>query len=119
MPDTAFFALQTEIRGTDAAAVADCPTLRAIGARLKDFSDTAAMIAQLDLVIAVDTAVAHLAGAMGKPVWLLLPRAPDWRWLLERDRSPWYPTTRLFRAGADGWPPVVMAVAQALRSFAG
>jgi len=69
---------------------------------LKDFSDTAAAIENLDLVITVDTALAHLAGAMGKEVWTLLPFAPDWRWLLERDDSPWYPTMRLFRQEYPG-----------------
>lgn len=68
---------------------------------LRDFADTAALIEQLDLVITIDTAVAHLAGAMGKPVWVLLPAAPDWRWLLERTDSPWYPTARLFRVTQD------------------
>jgi hypothetical protein len=67
------------------------------GEQLKDFSDTAALAANLDLVIAVDTSVAHLAGALAKPVWVLLPFVPDWRWLLDRDDSPWYPTARLFR----------------------
>jgi hypothetical protein len=71
--------------------------------RITDFADTAALIEQLDLVISVDTAVAHLAGALAKPVWLLLPYAPDWRWLLDRDDSPWYPTMRLFRQLAQ--PP--------------
>ncbi len=64
---------------------------------LRDFADTAALIANLDLVISVDTSVAHLAGALGKPVWVLLPFVPDWRWLLDREDSPWYPTARLFR----------------------
>ncbi len=67
------------------------------GNDLKNFTDTAALIANLDLVIAVDTSVAHLAGALAKPVWLLLPYIPDWRWLLDRDDTPWYPTVRLFR----------------------
>ena len=64
---------------------------------LNDFADTAAAIINLDLVISVDTSVAHLAGAIGKPVWTLLPSVPDWRWLLERNDSPWYPSMRLFR----------------------
>jgi tetratricopeptide (TPR) repeat protein len=82
---------------------------------LKDFADTAALIANLDLVIAVDTAVVHLAGAMGKPVWTLLPYVPDWRWLLERQDSPWYPTMRLFRQPSSGdWDSVITRVADAL-----
>ena len=63
----------------------------------RSFADTAALVANLDLVICVDTAVAHLAGAMGKPVWVLMPFVPDWRWMLDREDSPWYPTMRLFR----------------------
>lgn len=68
-----------------------------LGAIINDWSDTAALIDKVDLVISVDTAVAHLAGAMGKPVWLLVPKFPDWRWQLEREDTPWYPTMRLFR----------------------
>jgi len=83
---------------------------------LGDFADTAAVVARLDLVISVDTAVAHLAGALGKPVWLLLPFAPDWRWLLEREDSPWYPTMRLFRQARPGdWPGVFERVCAALK----
>ena len=82
---------------------------------LNDFADTAALISNLDLIIAADTAVAHLAGAMGKPVWVLLPYAPDWRWQLEREDSPWYPTMRLFRQKSWGdWAEVIERVAQAL-----
>jgi tetratricopeptide (TPR) repeat protein len=82
---------------------------------LHDFADTAALISQLDLVIAVDTAVAHLAGALGKPVWVLLPFKPDWRWLLNRNDSPWYPTMRLFRqSGRREWNEVIEEVCRAL-----
>jgi len=78
---------------------------------ISDFEDTAAIISLLDLVITVDTSVAHLAGALGKPVWLLLPFAPDWRWMLERGDSPWYPTMSLFRQPAiRQWEPVISAV---------
>jgi Glycosyltransferase family 9 (heptosyltransferase) len=82
---------------------------------LQDFADSAALIANLDLVIAVDTAVVHLAGAMGKPVWTLLPFVSDWRWLLERDDSPWYPSMRLFRQPSSGdWDSVITRVVAAL-----
>lgn len=84
---------------------------------LKDFAHTAAVVEQLDLVITVDTAVAHLAGAMGKPVWVLLPFMPDWRWLLEREDSPWYPTIRLFRQGSKGdWQGVFEQVRKGLQA---
>jgi ADP-heptose:LPS heptosyltransferase len=83
--------------------------------RLSDFDETAAAVTALDLVITVDTAVAHLAGALGRPVWLLLPFSPDFRWLLGRDDSPWYPTMRLFRQPAPGdWQSVIAAVRAAL-----
>jgi hypothetical protein len=82
---------------------------------LYDFADTAALIANLDLVIAVDTAVVHLSGAMGKPVWTLLPFVPDWRWLLQREDSPWYPSMRLFRQPRIGdWDSVITRVVDAL-----
>jgi ADP-heptose:LPS heptosyltransferase len=87
---------------------------------LRDFSDTAAVLANLDLVISVDTAVAHLAGAMARPAWTLLKFAPDWRWLLGRGDCPWYPTMRLFRQQAPGaWDAVIEEVAQALQQRAG
>ena len=87
-------------------------------AELTDFADTAALIGALDLVISVDTAVAHLAGALGRPVWLLNRRDTDWRWLLERDDSPWYPTLRQFRQTRDGdWGPVVARVRHALEGW--
>ena len=73
------------------------------------------MIDNLDLVITVDTAMGHLAGALGKPVWIMLPKAADWRWMLDRSDSPWYPTARLFRQQTPGaWDPVIAEVAAAL-----
>jgi FkbM family methyltransferase len=87
-----------------------------LGPELEDFCDTAAVISQLDLVICVDTAVAHLAGALGKPVWLMLPQPPDFRWMEEREDSPWYPTMRLFRQRRRGdWNEVVARVKAALQ----
>ena len=85
----------------------------------KDFADTAAIVANLDLVISIDTSVAHLAGAMGKPVWILLNNSPDWRWLLDREDSPWYPSARLFRQSAFGnWQDVLTRVERELRDLA-
>lgn len=82
-----------------------------LSAWMTDYAETAALIANLDLVVTVDTSVAHLAGALGKPVWILLPHAPDWRWLLGRSDSPWYPTARLFRQSAPGdWTSVLADV---------
>ena len=84
--------------------------------KINDFADTAAFIENLDLIISVDTAVAHLAGALGKPVWTLLPFSPEWRWLLEREDSPWYPTMRLFRQSSHGdWQSVIDRVVEELR----
>lgn len=97
-----------------AAYFGRAPLLNA-AAMVADFADTMAVIEALDLVVAVDTAVAHLAGAMGKPVWIMLPYAPDWRWLLDRNDSPWYPTARLFRqARAGDWSTLVRLVAESL-----
>ena len=82
-----------------------------LGAEFSDFADTAAAIANLDLVVTVDTSVAHLAGAMGKAVWTLLPFMPDWRWMLDREDSPWYPSMRLFRQRErKNWKPVIETV---------
>jgi hypothetical protein len=83
---------------------------------IRDYGDTAAFLDAMDLVISVDTSVAHLAGALGRPVWLLLPTCNDWRWMLNRDDSPWYPTMRIFRQTTLGdWDSVLSTVADALR----
>jgi hypothetical protein len=82
----------------------------------QSWEDTAALVSALDLVITVDTTVAHLAGALGVPVWVALPFSPDWRWLLGREDSPWYPTMRLFRQTLPGhWPDVFERIAAELK----
>jgi ADP-heptose:LPS heptosyltransferase len=89
-----------------------------MGTEIKDFSDTAALIANMDLIISADTSSVHVAGALAKPVWILLPFTPDWRWLLDRDDSPWYPTARLFRQSeARAWEGVIARVCSALSNF--
>jgi ADP-heptose:LPS heptosyltransferase len=94
------------------------PGLIPLGPALTDFAETAAAISALDLVITVDTAVAHLAGALGRPTWLLLPHVAEWRWMDDRADSPWYPSMRLFRQPVPGdWPAVMAAVGQALETF--
>jgi hypothetical protein len=95
---------------------ADLPVQDLGGLTRDDFADTAAVLMNLDLVVTVDTALAHLAGALGVPVWVALPSAADWRWLRGREDTPWYPTMRLFRQAARGeWEPVFTRLAQALR----
>lgn len=114
IPNVTFLSLQ---KG-DASKQPIPPNLKLIDwtSDLHDFADTAALIANLDLVIAVDTAVAHLAGALAKPVWLMLPFSNDWRWMLNRSDSPWYPTMRLFRQTKHAdWSEPVQAAADALR----
>jgi ADP-heptose:LPS heptosyltransferase len=86
------------------------------GKEIEDFADTAAIVSLCDLTVTVDTSVAHVAGALGRPLWVLLPFAPDWRWTVDRDRSPWYPHARLFRQRALGdWQGVVAQVQNELR----
>ena len=117
--DATFVSVQKDVRREDAATLQARSDLRYFGDALKNFSDTAALISNLDLVIAIDTSVAHLAAALAKPVWVLLPFAPDWRWLLDRDDSPWYPTARLFRQDdTHTWDGVIARVRAALRDFA-
>ncbi|MEJ6021454.1 tetratricopeptide repeat protein [Ramlibacter sp. PS4R-6] len=113
--DVRFVTVQTEVREADRATLDAHPEVFDARAHLRSFADTAALLETLDLVLTVDTSVAHLAGAMGRPVWVLLPWVPDWRWMLERSDSPWYPTARLFRQDADRrWEPVVERVRAAL-----
>jgi hypothetical protein len=102
VPGVQFVSVQTDLREDDARALQSFPNLRHLGEKFSDFADAACVVSQLDLVISVDTAVAHLAGALAKPVWVLLPHAPDWRWLLDRSESPWYPKMRLIRQSCLG-----------------
>jgi len=91
-----------------------------LGPGLNDFADTAAVMSLMDVIITTDTAVPHLAGALGRPVWLMLQFVPDFRWLLEREDSPWYPTMRLFRQKSPGdWSEVIGRVAEALAAYRG
>jgi tetratricopeptide (TPR) repeat protein len=109
-------ALHKEFRHADRHALAAWPDLRVLAGPLGDFVDTAGAIANLDLVLTVDTSIAHLAAAMGVPTWIMLPFSPDWRWMLDRADSPWYPSVRLFRQTKPGdWAGVVEAVMAALQ----
>jgi tetratricopeptide (TPR) repeat protein len=106
--------LQKQVRDEDREALAASDVTH-LGEELGDFADLAALVSLLDLVVSVDTAVAHLAGALARPVWILLPFCPDWRWLLGREDSPWYPTARLFRQTRPGdWEDVIARLAGAL-----
>ncbi len=114
-PNTAWYSLQKGDGVKDALTAFPPGTVTDVGSHLNDFRDTAAVIARLDLVISVDTSVAHLAGALGRPTWLLLPHVPDFRWLLDRADSPWYPTMRIFRQPSpQQWDWVFADVAVAL-----
>ena len=115
-----WYALQKGSREEESRAAPGGWRLREVGGALVDFADTAAVLSALDLVICVDTAVAHLAGALGKPVWVLVPTPADWRWLTGREDSPWYPTMRLFRQRVRGeWGEVVGRVRAALAEVVG
>ena len=113
--DFSFHALQKIIPEEDQQWLSEHAVVREHTSELTDFADTAALISLLDLVITIDTGVAHLAGALARPVWIMLPFNGDWRWLRERNDSPWYPTARLFRQAERGdWKSVVAAVAEEL-----
>lgn len=118
--DVTFYALQKGPPADQAATPPAGLPVVDLGPELDDFADTAAVLSELDLLVSADTAVVHLAGALGRPAWVLLPFVPDWRWLLGRDDSPWYPTLRLFRQPARGdWATPIAAVAAALRERVG
>jgi hypothetical protein len=112
-----FHLLQKEIRVTDEAFLAENSLIQTHQENLVDFSDTAALIKEMDLVISVDTSVAHLTGALGCPVWILLPWKAEWRWLLDRTDSPWYPSATLFRQpGMGDWDGVIADIYQRLNN---
>jgi tetratricopeptide (TPR) repeat protein len=113
--DLEFHSLQKEMPDADRHWLATHRAMVDHSTDQKNFADTAALVAQMDVVLSIDTSLAHLAGALGKPVWIMLPFSADWRWLVGRTDTPWYPTARLFRQGRPGdWEGVVAEVAQAL-----
>jgi ADP-heptose:LPS heptosyltransferase len=116
VPNLDFISVQKEVSESSAGVLSEYGVYQ-LGQEFDDFADTAAVVSMLDLLITVDTSIAHLGGAMGKAVALLLPFSPDFRWLLDRTDSPWYPTMRLFRqAKRDDWPPVFAAMKTALEA---
>ncbi len=119
LPGVAFVSLQHGARAVEAPSViARRPDLIDLGPSLTDFGETAAILANLDLLIAVETGTAHLACAMGQPCWVMLSRRPDWRWLLAGEKSPWYESARLWRQPQLGnWPAVIEAMTEALKAL--
>jgi tetratricopeptide (TPR) repeat protein len=119
IPNVAFIGLQTGERAADAGEAPHGMRFMQCGGELRDFSDTAALLSELDLLISVDSAPVHLAGALARPVWTLLPFQPDWRWRLDEDVSRWYPTMRLIRQRSPGdWDDVIVRIAGMLARFA-
>jgi hypothetical protein len=113
-PGFEYLSLQKEVRDRDCAALR-ASAIKHYGYLLNDFTDTAALCDLMDVVISVDTSVAHLAGALGKRTWILLPYVPDWRWLLDRDDSPWYDSVKLYRQNEDrSYTPVLKKMANDL-----
>lgn len=119
IPGVTAVSLQRPVRPSDQPALEQRPAIPRLGEEVTDFADTAAIVAGLDLVVTVDTAVAHLAGALGKPVWVVIGQVPDWRWMLGREDSPWYPSMRLFRQDRpDDWAGVLQRVGGELAALA-
>jgi tetratricopeptide (TPR) repeat protein len=117
--DATFVSLQKDPRPADRVVLAQRSDIIDLTDRLEDFTETAALVACLDLVVTVDTSVAHLAGALARPTWIMLPFTPDYRWLLDRDDSPWYPTMRLFRQDTTrDYAPVLERLRTELAAFA-
>lgn len=119
VPGIRSVALERDVLEGDARLLRELGNVAVPGAQLRDFSDTAAIVSMLDLVVSVDTSVAHLAGALGRPLWLPLQFGADFRWLADRSDSPWYPTARLFRQSSTGdWAVVLTRLLQELQRFA-
>ena len=120
VPGVSFYGLQTPIPPRDAPTLKAFTNLAELGG-FDDYLATASLVVEMDLVISVDTSVAHLAGALGKPVWTLVQFAPDWRWFAQfGEQTPWYPTMRLFRQPRRGdWPSVIAQVAAELTRLDG
>jgi tetratricopeptide (TPR) repeat protein len=115
-----YVSLQKDVREQDRAALAASSSIFSCADDLTDFSETAALCECLDVVVSVDTSTAHLSGAIGARTWILLPRSPDWRWLMDREDTPWYLSARLYRQETPGdWNPVLRRVAKALKQIAG
>ncbi len=113
-----YLSIQRDVRGNDAEILARHANVTHLGGELSDMADTAAIVALADLTISVDTSVAHVAGSLGRPLWVMLPFAPDWRWTLTGERTPWYPQARLFRQAALGdWPSAVATSRAELARF--
>jgi tetratricopeptide (TPR) repeat protein len=111
VPGVRFVSLQRDLRDADVARLSGETRITDLGGELADFADTAAILALVDQLVCVDTSVAHVAGAIGRPALVLLPFQPDWRWMLERERSPWYPALKLFRQNAPGdWAGAIAGV---------
>lgn len=118
VPGITWIAMQESSRAQEADAIGGTLPIVNMSQHISSFDDTAALMAELDLVITVDSAPAHLAGALGRPVWVLLPKIGDWRWELDDEKTPWYPTARLFRQRAQGeWGEVMERVVEALETF--
>jgi len=115
---TKYFSLQKDLRDGDDELLNANPCIVRLDKQINDFEDAAAIMMSLDLVISSDTSIVNLAGALGRPVWVLLAYMPDWRWLLDRNDTPWYPTARLFRqANAGDWTTVLDDVCAALKQL--
>ena len=111
------FLIQKDVGAADRTFLTSCPAIRFTDDEIHSFKDSAAIVGPMDLIISVDTSLAHLADALGKPVYVLLPWIPEWRWLLDRDGSPWYPTAKVFRQPSQNdWGSAIHAASQAIAS---